>query len=196
MLRPCCNQLLIDWAIFDFAVIKIFHFDLNFSAKCPCNSTVYVRQAAKNEKSDASANDGRGTYVQETLKQAKRILQPFFLRRLKADVLQQLPKKTEHTLRVSLTPGQLDLYTDLKTQFMRDVTEKNPLSSGASMMMQLRKAANHELLHRRNYEDSKLKVITKKLLKVSFDGVMLSSLVTRRNSCERLGFELLTALPK
>lgn len=133
-----------------------------------CYSTFYIQQAAKNEKTDASANDSRGTYVQETLKQAKRILQPFFLRRLKADVLQQLPKKTEHTIRVSLTPSQQDLYTDLKTQFMKDVTEKNPLSSGASMMMQLRKAANHELLHRKNYEDSKLKAITKMLLKVRF----------------------------
>lgn len=44
--------------------------------------------------------------------------------------------------------------------------EKDPSSSGAGMMMQLRRAANHPLLLRRIFDDDKLLSLSKLMLKV------------------------------
>lgn len=38
------------------------------------------------------------TFEQDQITQAKRIMKPFVLRRLKADVLGSLPSKTDHTV--------------------------------------------------------------------------------------------------
>ena len=40
--------------------------------------------------------------------------------------------------------------------------------SGVTIMMQLRKVANHHLLHRYNYDVAKLRKMAKAILKVSF----------------------------
>lgn len=107
-----------------------------------------------------SGNDSRGNYERETVEHAKRILKPFFLRRLKSEVLQQLPGKTDSTIRVPMAFEQQELYDELKNQFVRDVRANKETAlkgqSGSAMMMQLRKAANHHLLHRRRYDDARL----------------------------------------
>lgn len=40
------------------------------------------------------------TFEQDQITQAKRIMKPFVLRRLKVDVLGSLPKKTDYTVRI------------------------------------------------------------------------------------------------
>uniref|UniRef100_A0A5K3EST8 Helicase ATP-binding domain-containing protein n=1 Tax=Mesocestoides corti TaxID=53468 RepID=A0A5K3EST8_MESCO len=142
----------------------------------------------------------RSQFERERVEQAKRLLQPFCLRRLKSQVLQQLPPKTEETIRVPFTDSQRAAYTNLINEFRNaqgataadmanDVGEdedmasvkiqsnlllnKGTVTNGAkrqkisildaatggldrsggverlspfNMLMQLRKAANHELL--------------------------------------------------
>ncbi|CUT99656.1 SWI:SNF matrix associated [Echinococcus multilocularis] len=143
----------------------------------------------------------RSQFERERVEQAKQLLKPFCLRRLKSQVLQQLPPKTEETVRVPFTESQRIAYTNLINKFRNaqgasaadiasDVGEdedmsavkrqssfllsKGVITNGAAkrpkisildtatgglerssgverlspfnMLMQLRKAANHELL--------------------------------------------------
>lgn len=92
-------------------------------------------------------------------------------------VLQQLPGKTESTMRVPMAFEQQELYDELRTQFVRDVSANKDASikgqSGSSMMMQLRKAANHQLLHRRHFGDDRLRQMAKLMLQVYLSRVDL-----------------------
>lgn len=72
------------------------------------------------------------------------VLRPFLLRRLKADVEKQMPKKYEHIVRCQLSRRQRYLYED----FMAQRKTKETLASGHYMsviniLMQLRKVCNH-----------------------------------------------------
>jgi len=65
---------------------------------------------------------------------------------------------------------QQDLYDDLLAKLADDVDSEvsgKDLKS-ASMMMALRKAANHHLLHRRQFDDSKLKYMAELLVQASW----------------------------
>lgn len=133
------------------------------------NKTENFKKIFAGSKGTATySNDSRGSYERETVEHAKQILKPFFLRRLKSEVLQQLPGKTESTMRVPMAFEQQELYDELRTQFVRDVSANKDASikgqSGSSMMMQLRKAANHQLLHRRHFGDDRLRQMAKLML--------------------------------
>ncbi|MCO5555305.1 hypothetical protein L7F22_008850 [Adiantum nelumboides] len=72
------------------------------------------------------------------------VLRPFILRRLKADVEKQLPKKYEHVICCRLSKRQRNLYED----FMASSDTQATLSSGnflglLNVLMQLRKVCNH-----------------------------------------------------
>jgi len=63
---------------------------------------------------------------------------------------------------------QQDLYDELLAELANDVeNESGKELKGASVMMSLRKAANHHLLHRRQFDDSKLKYMAELLVEVS-----------------------------
>ena len=157
----------------------------------------------------------RSQFEHERVEQAKQLLKPFCLRRLKSQVLKQLPTKTEETIRVPFTESQKAAYTKLINKFSNtrafstadiaaDVGEDEDMSTmkrqiglllsnpstatatatnGAAakrprttaevvggsvdrltplnMLMQLRKAANHELLLSGTaYTDDTLKEIS------------------------------------
>lgn len=73
-------------------------------------------------------------------------------------------------MRVPMSFEQQELYDELRAQFVRDVSANKDSSlkgqSGSSMMMQLRKAANHQLLHRRQFGDDRLRQMAKLMLQV------------------------------
>lgn len=77
---------------------------------------------------------------------------------------------------------QQDLYDELKTQFVRDVCANKETEmkgqSGSAMMMQLRKAANHHLLHRRRFDDARLHQMAELMLSVSCHLHWLSLTIT------------------
>lgn len=84
-------------------------------------------------------------------------MKPFVLRRLKADVLKDLPPKTEELIVCPMIKKQLDMYNNLVTKFSVEAKENNELN-GIGVMMQLRKLANHPLLSLNYYTEDKLKV--------------------------------------
>ena len=98
----------------------------------------------------------RTTYEQERIAHAKRIMKPFFLRRLKSDVLTDLPKKEVTTEKVSMSERQSQIYFKLVAEYKE--SSAMAADSGSGMLMNLRKCANHPLLIRNLFDDSKLEV--------------------------------------
>ena len=68
-------------------------------------------------KSQGEGN--RSTYEQERILHAKRIMKPFFLRRLKTEVLKNLPKKTEEVIKVPLTSIQHENYFKMVAEYKK-----------------------------------------------------------------------------
>lgn len=96
-------------------------------------------------------------FEQEQVKNAKQIMRPFVLRRLKAEVLRDLPEKKERMIKCPMIEKQQKMYTNLIAEFSAEA-DQNTEVNGIGMMMQLRKLANHPLLVRDYYNKSKLKV--------------------------------------
>ncbi|CAL9708181.1 unnamed protein product [Knipowitschia caucasica] len=102
-------------------------------------------------------------FERQRISQAKRIMKPFILRRVKTEVLKQLPDKEETIDFCSMSEKQEELYKALFKKLKRTVPgEKREL---ANVMMQLRKMANHPLLHRQYYTIDKLCAMSKLMLK-------------------------------
>ncbi|XP_057681895.1 helicase SRCAP [Corythoichthys intestinalis] len=88
--------------------------------------------------------EGSQEYNEGLVKRLHKVLRPFLLRRIKADVEKQMPKKYEHVVRCRLSKRQRYLYDD----FMAQASTKETLASGHFMsviniLMQLRKVCNH-----------------------------------------------------
>lgn len=79
--------------------------------------------------------------------QLKRLLSPFILRRTKNEVLDELPEKTEITLRVELSPQERTLYETLRRQAEQGLADGdiNPMQALAEIA-RLRMAACHPRL--------------------------------------------------
>ncbi|KAK0178638.1 hypothetical protein PV327_007514 [Microctonus hyperodae] len=122
---------------------------------------------SKNPKISMEKNkDDKPLFEQEQVKNAKLIMRPFVLRRLKSEVLKDLPIKTEKVIKCSLTNKQREMYKNLMTKFSEEAG-RSPDVNGIGMMMQLRKLANHPLLVRDYYDEDQLDEIAKKLAKDS-----------------------------
>lgn len=93
------------------------------------------------------------------MKNAKQIMKPFILRRLKEEVLRDLPVKSEEVVHCPMIPEQKKLYKDLVQRFSVEA-DRSAEVNGMAMMMQLRKLANHPLLTRNYYDEFKLRVRT------------------------------------
>ncbi|XP_068755461.1 SWI/SNF-related matrix-associated actin-dependent regulator of chromatin subfamily A containing DEAD/H box 1-like [Montipora capricornis] len=104
-------------------------------------------------------------YEKATVEQAKRIMKPFVLRRLKKDVLQQLPAKYDHMIKCELTDDQRQLYNDSFLKCSKQFKQSNSSSQYSNILMMLRKASNHPLLLRNLYKDGTLLEMAKKYCK-------------------------------
>eukprot|EP00095_Tigriopus_kingsejongensis_P007896 maker-scaffold1406_size42870-snap-gene-0.11 protein:Tk07896 transcript:maker-scaffold1406_size42870-snap-gene-0.11-mRNA-1 annotation:"low quality protein: swi snf-related matrix-associated actin-dependent regulator of chromatin subfamily a containing dead h box 1-like" len=120
----------------------------------------------------AQDDNGRSKYEMDRIAHAKRIMKPFFLRRLKSEVLTELPKKSEEVIRVPMSPRQQEIYFKLVSDYKaraRAIAEGREKSTsentGVGLLMNLRKAANHPLLIRYHYDDAKVKLLARTLKK-------------------------------
>ncbi|KAK9448209.1 SNF2 family N-terminal domain-containing protein [Limtongia smithiae] len=82
--------------------------------------------------------------ARSTISKLHKVLRPYLLRRLKADVEKQMPAKYEHIIYCKLSKRQRYLYDD----FMSRAQTKETLASGnflsiINCLMQLRKVCNH-----------------------------------------------------
>ncbi|GAB0093445.1 SWI/SNF-related matrix-associated actin-dependent regulator of chromatin subfamily A containing DEAD/H box 1 homolog [Sergentomyia squamirostris] len=126
-----------------------------------------VKNQAKAEEDDEEASNGGSpteTFEQSQIDQAKRIMKPFVLRRLKKDVLKYLPPKTDEVKRIPMTEAQEIKYKDLVRMYTLEsgVVKGTSETQGMAIMMEMRKLANHPLLRLYHYED-KLREIAQRL---------------------------------
>ncbi|GIL52295.1 hypothetical protein Vafri_8203 [Volvox africanus] len=90
----------------------------------------------------------------EEVSQLHALLQPHMLRRLKKDVMKQLPPKMEQLVRVELTPRQKEIYKSLLLQHSSVLVGHRAAVAAAggattalkNLMMELRKVCNHPFL--------------------------------------------------
>ncbi|KAL1456709.1 hypothetical protein WDU94_001417 [Cyamophila willieti] len=109
------------------------------------------------------SNKEQATFEMEQVDQAKRIIGPFMLRRLKKDVLTELPKKTASVIKVPMTPSQAEKYRNLVEDFKKTANPEGSNRSNEvsymSMFMMLRKIANHPLGLRYHFQENTLREI-------------------------------------
>ncbi|XP_062431003.1 SWI/SNF-related matrix-associated actin-dependent regulator of chromatin subfamily A containing DEAD/H box 1 [Rhea pennata] len=113
--------------------------------------------------SKAKSDEEQSAYEKERIAHAKRIIKPFILRRVKDEVLKKLPPKKDLVELCAMSEKQEQLYCGLFKKLKKNVTEKN--SDMGNVMMQLRKMANHPLLHRQYYTNDKLRTMSRRMLK-------------------------------
>lgn len=116
-------------------------------------------------------DEERSKYEKDRIAHAKRIMKPFFLRRLKSEVLTALPAKCEEVLKVPMSEGQQDIYFKTVAQYKKRAKElaegkiRHSNGSGVGMLMNLRKIANHPLLVRHSFDNTQIRVLARLLKK-------------------------------
>lgn len=151
---PLQNSLLELMSLLCFVMPKLF------ANKTEDIKALFSKKAPKLEDGSEQTND----FEQSQIERAKNIMKPFILRRLKKDVLTFLPKKTEVIEKVKLLPDQQHKYQLLIDEYKNiDPTNESYMGRGNSIMMDMRKLANHPLLLRYYFTDERLHEISKVL---------------------------------
>ncbi|KAL3482470.1 SNF2 family N-terminal domain-containing protein [Aspergillus californicus] len=103
----------------------------------------------------------------QRIERAKSMLKPFVLRRKKHQVI-DLPTKTSHVGYCEMNTAQREIYeheqNEVKQLLEDRAAGKKTGNRSANILMKLRKAAIHPLLHRRHYNESILRRISKACL--------------------------------
>ncbi|XP_072394473.1 SWI/SNF-related matrix-associated actin-dependent regulator of chromatin subfamily A containing DEAD/H box 1 homolog [Diabrotica undecimpunctata] len=144
---PLQNNLLELMSLLIFVMPNIF------AEKTVDLKNLFQKNSKKQE------DDSLPTFEKEQIEQAKRIMKPFLLRRLKCDVLRDLPKKTDHVIHVPMVPSQKENYEQLVASYKNVNGNGENSYTGMSIMTDLRKLSNHPLLMRFHYDQGKLEEI-------------------------------------
>jgi len=129
---PLQNNLHELWALLNFLLPDVFASAERFD-----------------ELFDLQSKEHGASKTHKLVEQLHRLLRPFMIRRLKADVEKDLPAKTETILFTSLAPVQRDVY---KQCLLREISTVQGTSAQKArgpllnLVMQLRKCCNHPYL--------------------------------------------------
>lgn len=119
-------------------------------------------------KAKTTDGDHAALLSAQRVDRARKMIAPFVLRRKKAQVLKDLPKKICRVEYCELTPSQQQLY-DKQLERQRKVLEDRAkgilVKDHANVMMQLRQAAIHPLLFRSIYDDDTLRKMSRSVKK-------------------------------
>uniref|UniRef100_A0A915BYH2 SWI/SNF-related matrix-associated actin-dependent regulator of chromatin subfamily A containing DEAD/H box 1 homolog n=1 Tax=Parascaris univalens TaxID=6257 RepID=A0A915BYH2_PARUN len=143
-------------------LISLMYFTMTKLFTKYCHDITQLLQHFQQKIPAMEAKNG-SLYESDKIEQAKAILQPYILRRLKANVLSCLPKKSESVVYCSMTSEQKEIYTDLVREFREVAANGDKINTGR--LMQLRQIANHPLLYRKQYLDDHIVQIAKVLCK-------------------------------
>lgn len=122
---------------------------------------------------------------QTRVTRAKKMMSPFVLRRKKAQVLKELPRKIEEVVYCDLIDSQKEIYAEVLSRSKKSLisggldedeeeqakkkgakgekSSTTPLST--NILMELRKAANHPMLFRRLYNDRTVRQMAQACMK-------------------------------
>lgn len=106
---------------------------------------------------------GTSQLSQQRVERAKRMMQPFVLRRRKDQVLRGLTDKVERIEYCDMTPAQEGLYNDVLSRTREALVGETPAKGRdtSNVLMDLRKAANHALLFRRLYDEKRIAALAR-----------------------------------
>lgn len=132
-----------------------------FAGKAEDIKALFQNKAKKGEETTSDELE------QQQIEQAKQIMKPFILRRLKKDVLSFLPPKKEDIMKIDLTSGQREKYEHLVEEYKTEarMAQAERDISGMTFLMDLRKLANHPLLLRYHFSDDQVRKMAKALAK-------------------------------
>ena len=122
---PLQNNLHELWALLNFLLPEVFG------------------DAGQFEEWFGSGTEGDNT---EVVQQLHKVLRPFLLRRLKAEVEKNLPPKKEMILKVGMSEMQKEYYKRALQKDIQVVNSGGDRSRLLNMVMQLRKCCNHPYL--------------------------------------------------
>ncbi|XP_068950550.1 SWI/SNF-related matrix-associated actin-dependent regulator of chromatin subfamily A containing DEAD/H box 1 isoform X2 [Petaurus breviceps papuanus] len=148
---PVQNNLLELMSLLNFVMPHMFS-----------SSTSEIRRMFS---SKAKSAEEQSIYEKERIAHAKQIIKPFILRRVKEEVLKQLPPKKDCVELCAMSEKQEQLYFNLFNKMKKSIHGMEKSSEMGNVMMQLRKMANHPLLHRQYYTAEKLKIMSQLMLK-------------------------------
>ncbi|XP_009870070.1 PREDICTED: SWI/SNF-related matrix-associated actin-dependent regulator of chromatin subfamily A containing DEAD/H box 1 isoform X1 [Apaloderma vittatum] len=148
---PVQNNLLELMSLLNFVMPHMFS-----------SSTSEIRRMFSSKTKSA---EEQSVYEKERIAHAKQIIKPFILRRVKDEVLKQLPPKKDLVELCAMSEKQEQLYCDLLNKFKKTINSNEKNSDMGNVMMQLRKMANHPLLHRECYTTEKLRTMSMLMLK-------------------------------
>ncbi|XP_027491674.1 SWI/SNF-related matrix-associated actin-dependent regulator of chromatin subfamily A containing DEAD/H box 1 [Corapipo altera] len=148
---PVQNNLLELMSLLNFVMPHMFS-----------SSTSEIRRMFSSKTKSA---EEQSIYEKERIAHAKQIIKPFILRRVKDEVLKQLPPKKDLIELCAMSEKQEQLYFDLLNRLKKTIKSNEKNSDMGNAMMQLRKMANHPLLHRQYYTTDKLRTMSMLMLK-------------------------------
>jgi SNF2 family DNA or RNA helicase len=150
---PLMNDLSELWSLLNFLLPTIFNsvdtFDQWFNKPFEqFGSSTNANNAAEDE-SNMLTNEERMFIIHRL----HELLRPFMLRRIKSEVLDQLPEKVEKILRCEMSSWQKELYSQISKKAVAENSslleqgDVQPVSRGLNnAVMQLRKVCNHPYL--------------------------------------------------
>ncbi|KAK7610039.1 SNF2 family helicase/ATPase [Phyllosticta paracitricarpa] len=131
------------------------------------NHEEHLQYIFKN-KAKTTDDDHAALLSARRIEKARSMMTPFILRRKKQQVLKSMPPKTCRVEYCDLLPSQKRIYDEYLTKQQKVWADKlagKPKTESANVMMKLRQAAIHPLLHRRIYDDDKIAKMTKEYLR-------------------------------
>lgn len=108
------------------------------------------------------------SYIKDRVLQARDIMKPFVLRRLKENVLQHLPKKTSLIEQCDMDPYQKKIYQSALEKIKYKMENNLTNTENKNNLMHLRKISTHPALIRSKFNDEKLHQICRLMEKFGF----------------------------
>eukprot|EP01053_Blabericola_migrator_P013230 Blabericola_migrator_1__13229@NODE_918_length_6062_cov_180_926939_g639_i0_p1_GENE_NODE_918_length_6062_cov_180_926939_g639_i0NODE_918_length_6062_cov_180_926939_g639_i0_p1_ORF_typecomplete_len1271_score287_17SNF2_N/PF00176_23/1e77HDA23/PF11496_8/3_2e23Helicase_C/PF00271_31/1_3e04Helicase_C/PF00271_31/7_5e20ResIII/PF04851_15/7_8e03ResIII/PF04851_15/4_6e14ERCC3_RAD25_C/PF16203_5/8_3e02ERCC3_RAD25_C/PF16203_5/2e05DEAD/PF00270_29/3_9e03DEAD/PF00270_29/0_00015PaREP1/PF05942_11/0_33PaREP1/PF05942_11/1 len=145
---PLQNNLNELWSLLNFLMPQTFSSSEDFER--------WFEEPFKDQFVEASKEDVSLTEEEKlvVINRLHLVLRPFLLRRVKADVLSDLPSKREYIVRIQLTKWQQLVYEQLVNRCLkvRDASGKITSKAVSNVIMQLRKIVNHPYLFLDQYK--------------------------------------------
>lgn len=160
---PLQNDLPELWALLNFLLPTIFSSIDTFDQWFNKPFAAFRNQGPVDGEDPTSAENAALSQEERLLivHRLHEVLRPFVLRRVKSQVLNQLPEKIEKVLKCNLSGWQRKMYQSITSKGLASIKDKNgnyALGNGTgatgglnNTIMQLRKVCNHPYLFVRDY---------------------------------------------
>ena len=186
---PIQNNVMELWALFNFLMPNFLGSSNDFEIK-------YHKKMAQNIKKLNLQEDVQENIFQTSLQEIRKRIKPFILRRLKSEVLQELPEKIISDYNCEMQPEQRQIYE--KYNVMYNNNKLNTEKSALSVIDKLRKICNHPyLLENKEYKlntknekdimieaSGKLKALEELLISLGFESAMKQNSLINSSSYE------------